>query len=210
MPASFSGRSASEIWFTPYDEVSLDLEARYVDLCVRCKGPSEENWYSLALQSFFDATSGQIDRGLDAEMTLDYTQWMTPTERRLGQTFVAKEATYISSGKFLVGTSPQGVIDHLKGKTWNAQKNSYEVPDGDFDTVDEAMDAGYPVTWLGSWNPSIGGSKQFNCIIIMPGKILSADFRSKLAQIRAHIVSAEKPAYNPWLVKPSGETEPHH
>jgi len=130
--------------------------------------------YGCTHPKFFDAIKRAVARGVDVKGIFDHTQACGPKEAAaLHGLFLAGDPR-----SFRIGTSEVGhQIVHLKGLWINYAESSQPPAGQQFETWQDAVAAGYPVTWSGSWNFSESATSQVNNVDIMPGVLRAQSFQ---------------------------------
>lgn len=112
-----------------------------------------------------DALARASMRGVDVRLLLDHTQSTGPTEAAILHRLMLAG---FPPDHLTITTSPMHQIFHRKRLTVDADA---DVPDAQFDTLDAARAAGYPLVVTGSTNWSPTAFRQTNDLIVMPGRL---------------------------------------
>lgn len=144
--------------------------------------------YSFTDAGLCDALGDAHDRGVDVKCLFDHSESVSPEEVALLHRFFLRVPPSFSR----ITTSPFHQIMHRKELCVDG---AADVPDAQFENVDEATAVGYPRTITGSTNWSPTAFRQTNDLICIPGKSYAAIVMQQFNLLWAWI-SINEPQYN--------------
>lgn len=149
--------------------------------------------YSVTLPGFYQAVLAKHSVGTPIMGLFDHTEGSTPTERKLLLPFLQQ----MDPNEIGVGTSSLAhQLLHEKKILANVPQTAQQNDEAlaadprQFPTWRDALAAGYPLTWVGSWNVSPAASKQANTALIIVSAKLTLFFaqiiQDNFAWVKAH------------------------
>lgn len=188
--------TSQDTYLTPWD---TGVEAALVSLIDHAQTAVRLLIYGFTLPTVVDALIRAHQRGVDVRGVFDHSQSTDAVEvAQLHRLFLA-----VPPDQFRIGTSPEShQIVHLKCCYINYAETLAAPAPQQFATVSDAIDAGYPVTFAGSWNFSTSATKQANHVDITPGIDRAAAFHLAFLNLWSYI-SENEPQYQPITPTPA-------